>query len=129
MLRACVLVGTSLTCAYLGSHALHSEAMREPIKDRDTNTNGTVYLTTDSFGYSYRNLGPRAMMRQALMTKYNMSLEDANTVINLNGNEGIVRLSNGMHVHGERSDWLDNEYYVDAVIDGKIVHSQYHYDD
>jgi hypothetical protein len=84
-------------------------------------------LTSNPNNYIMRTLGHPTLMAQNLIKNYNMSMNDAETVINMNGDE-TKTLDNGIVVYSRRSDWYDNEYYIDMYIDGLCVHSQYHYD-
>ena len=84
--------------------------------------------TTGDNGRKYGDLeSPSEKYIQNFMSKHGITYEEYMRIKDLDGNNDIV-LSNGKKVVGRRSDWGDDEYYIDVYIDGQCVHSEYHYD-
>lgn len=86
-------------------------------------------LTTDPSsvgGLKYRVLNIRVT---ELMKDYKLTYQDAKKVDNLDDGDGCITLSDGRTASTTRSDYLDDEYYVDTHLSGHgVVKSQYVYE-
>lgn len=87
------------------------------------------FLTTDPSsinGVKYRTLNVQI---EELMNSYKLTEKDATAVYNLDDDDGMIELSDGKNAHARRSDYFDDEYYLDIYISGSgTVMSKYCYD-